>query len=348
MYQQAIDNEFLLQQLNEENEALKLKLEKLEKLEQEEQKKIESMKQQQQLSSKKDIEQFEIFKKIQNNINQSFKNKQSGNDNNRYDNNNEVEKKKEDLDSSDKYLYESLIFKIPSILLDNKLEEIELYIKLEIIYSNIPSVAVDTKIHFISLLRRVLTNVVMLKHAIFIVYLQLYNFILCLEASEMVNNVSGVTLPINHLQSLLDFLIEQKELTEMVRMIIVLIKRYLPQNLNSMPEQKVIVTLQLLFHQLKKLNELLSQGGYVRVKEVMSEINDFLYQYPPSRLNKSLALFQLYFDLFNEVKKVTDLIIKNKKHTLNEITDAITFVKTKKDNVSDEYIKYLTYVVYKC
>ena len=54
MYQQAIDNEFLLQHLNEENEELKLKLEELEKLEQEEQKKIESMKQQQ-LLSKKDI-----------------------------------------------------------------------------------------------------------------------------------------------------------------------------------------------------------------------------------------------------------------------------------------------------
>lgn len=314
MFQQAIDNEFLLQQLNEENEALKLQLEELEKLEKEEQNKIETMTSQKS-TFKNEIENFEIFKKIQKDMNSSSISKQTSNSNNRYDSNIEPEKKKEDLDNSDKYLYESLIFKIPSILLDNKLEEIELYIKLEIIYSNIPSVAIDTKIHFISLLRRVLTNVVMLKHAIFIVFLQLYNFILCLEASEMVTNINSITIPISHLQSLLDFLVEQKDLTEMVRMIILLVKRYLPQNLNSMPEQKVVVTLQLLFHQLKKLNELLEGGGCVHVKEVMSEINDFLYQYPPSRLSKSLALFKLYFDLFNEVKRVTDLIIRNKKHT---------------------------------
>ena len=80
----------------------------------------------------------------------------------------------------------------------------------------------------------------------------------------------------------------------------------------------------------------------------MSEINDFLYEYPPGKLNKKLPLFELYYEIFEEMKKITDCLVKNKKNSLKEMTEAISFVKSRNITVSIDFIKYFEYAVYKC
>ena len=135
--------------------------------------------------------------------------------------------------------YEPLIFRIPSLLLDDKIEEIEIYIKLEMIYYNLKTIT--SKLDFISLLRQVLNNVIMLKNSSFNVYLQLFNFILSLQIYELNLSDYSPSLPCEYLKSLHDLLVNNKDLTEMIRIIIVLIKKYFPINMNIILEQKNIV-----------------------------------------------------------------------------------------------------------
>ena len=89
-------------------------------------------------------------------------------------------------------------------------------------------------------------------------------------------------------------------------------------------------------------------GSYINLKLVLGEINDFLYEYPPSGLTKNFPMFDLYIEVFEEMKRVTDVIVKNKKNTLTELTEALSSIKSKTSSLSKDYLKYLEYVVYKC
>ena len=242
--------------------------------------------------------------------------------------------------------YEPLIFRIPSLLLDDKIEEIEIYIKLEMIYYNLKTIT--SKLDFISLLRQVLNNVIMLKNSSFNVYLQLFNFILSLQIYELNLSDCSPSLPCEYLKSLLDLLVNNKDLTEMIRIIIVLIKKYFPINMNIILEQKNIVTLKVLNSYLKQLNNIIL-SAYINIKSVFIEINDFLFFSPPSLLKDEFPLAELYMEIYEEIKNTTDNIIKSCRTKImkNELMNAVVFIKSKIKNASVDYVKYLDYAIYK-
>ena len=242
--------------------------------------------------------------------------------------------------------YEPLIFRIPSLLLDDKIEEIEIYIKLEMIYYNLKTIT--SKLDFISLLRQVLNNVIMLKNSSFNVYLQLFNFILSLQIYELNLSDCSPSLPCEYLKSLLDLLVNNKDLTEMIRIIIVLIKKYFPINMNIILEQKNIVTLKVLNSYLKQLNNIIL-SAYINIKSVFIEINDFLFFSPPSLLKDEFPLAELYMEIYEEIRNTTDNIIKSCRSKImkNELMNAVVFIKSKIKNSSVDYVKYLDYAIYK-
>ena len=242
--------------------------------------------------------------------------------------------------------YEPLIFRIPSLLLDDKIEEIEIYIKLEMIYYNLKTIT--SKLDFISLLRQVLNNVIMLKNSSFNVYLQLFNFILSLQIYELNLSDCSPSLPCEYLKSLLDLLVNNKDLTEMIRIIIVLIKKYFPINMNIILEQKNIVTLKVLNSYLKQLNNIIL-SAYINIKSVFIEINDFLFFSPPSLLSDEFPLAELYMEIYEEIRNTTDNIIKSCRSKImkNELMNAVVFIKSKIKNSSVDYVKYLDYAIYK-
>ena len=242
--------------------------------------------------------------------------------------------------------YEPLIFRIPSLLLDDKIEEIEIYIKLEMIYYNLKTIT--SKLDFISLLRQVLNNVIMLKNASFNVYMQLFNFILSLQIYELNLSDCNPSLPCEYLKSLLDLLVNNKDLTEMIRIIIVLIKKYFPINMGIMLEKKNIVTLKVLNSYLNQLNNVLL-SSYINIKSIFIEINDFLFFSPPSLLSDEFPLAELYMEIYQEIRNTTDNIIKScrTKMMKNELMNAVVFIKSKIKNSSVDYVKYLDYAIYK-
>ena len=242
--------------------------------------------------------------------------------------------------------YEPLIFRIPSLLLDDKIEEIEIYIKLEMIYYNLKTIT--SKLDFISLLRQVLNNVIMLKNASFNVYMQLFNFILSLQIYELNLSDCNPSLPCEYLKSLLDLLVNNKDLTEMIRIIIVLIKKYFPINMGIMLEKKNIVTLKVLNSYLNQLNNVLL-SSYINIKSIFIEINDFLFFSPPSLLSDEFPLAELYMEIYQEIRNTTDNIIKScrTKMMKNGLMNAVVFIKSKIKNSSVDYAKYLDYSIYK-
>ena len=383
MYSKVIENEIILQKLNEENEKLKRQLEEMEKSE-EESKYNFPKENYEKNGGLRVVNDLDIFKKLQAQMNKksevleqtlnkykikavdgdpssSFvskpknhfteENKQSDMAESAFAKKEEIpfeniqytneENENDNFTIPEEKSYESLIFKIPSILLDNKIEEIEIYIRLEMQYSKLTTIA--SKINFISLLRQVLNNVVMLKHASFPVYLQLFNFILSMQSNELFETQKGDSLPCANMQELSEFLLTNKEITQMLRIILVLIRRYFPQNLSMHVEDRNIIILKLLLLHLSKLNEV-SRTAFVNMKEVIVEINDFLFAYPPSYLSKDLPLFNLYYKIYGEIRKITDNFIQ--KRNKKEIINAISFLKSKND-LSEEYIKYLEYTLYK-
>ena len=290
---------------------------------------------------------LEKINRIKNNIEI---NDNSKIDNNKYNKTNKINTNKDmfikkeikDAQSS----YEPLIFRIPSLLLDDKIEEIEIYIKLEMIYYNLKTIT--SKLDFISLLRQVLNNVIMLKNSSFNVYMTLFNFILNLQIYELNLSDCNPSLPCEYLKSLLDLLVNNKELTDMIRIIIVLIKKYFPVNMGIILEQKNIVTLKVLNSYLKQLNQIIL-SAYINIKSVFIEINDFLFFSPPSLLSDEFPLAELYMEIYEEIRNTTDNIVKSCKGKMmkNELMDAVVFIKTKVKNSSADYVKYLDYAIYK-
>mgnify|MGYP003571327891 CR=1 FL=1 len=242
--------------------------------------------------------------------------------------------------------YEPLIFKIPSLLLDDKIEEIEIYIKLEMIYCKLKTIT--SKLDFISLLRQVLNNVLMLKNSSFNVYMQLFNFILSLQIYELNLSDCNPSLPCEYLKSLLDLLVNNKDLTDMIRIIIVLIKKYFPINMSVILESRTIVTLKVLNSYLKQLNNVIL-SAYINIKSIFIEVNDFLFFSPPSLLSDEFPLAELYMEIYQEIRNTTDNIIKSCRTNImkNELMEAVVFIKSKIKNPSMDYIKYLDYAIYK-
>ena len=274
----------------------------------------------------------------------SLKNKKGKDYNSNNDDDNDIYIKKEIRSATSSY--QPLIFRIPSLLLDDKIEEIEIYIKLEMIYYKLKTIT--SKLDYISLLRQVLNNVLMLKNASFNVYMNLFNFILTLQVYELNLSDCNPSLPCEYLKSLLDLLINNKDLTDMIRIIIFLIKKYFPINMSLILEQKTIVILKVLNSYLKQLNNVIL-SAYINIKSIFIEINDFLFFSPPSLLTDEFPLAELYMEIYEEIRNTTDNIIKSCKTKLmkNELVDAIVFIKSKIKNPSLDYVKYLDYALYK-
>ena len=287
---------------------------------------------------------LEKINRMKNNIEKNNNPNISNNKYNKIDMNKDIFIKKEIKEAQSSY--EPLIFRIPSLLLDDKIEEIEIYIKLEMIYYNLKTIT--SKLDFISLLRQVLNNVIMLKNSSFNVYMTLFNFILNLQIYELNLSDCNPSLPCEYLKSLLDLLVNNKELTDMIRIIIVLIKKYFPVNMGIILEQKNIVTLKVLNSYLKQLNNAIL-SAYINIKSVFIEVNDFLFFSPPSLLSDEYPLAELYMEIYEEIRNTTDNVIKSCKGKMmkNELMDAVVFIKSKVKNSSVDYIKYLDYAIYK-
>lgn len=249
----------------------------------------------------------------------------------------------EDLKNNDdnNRKYQVQIFKLPSILLDNKIEEIGLYVQLELSYQKLTTK--KGRINFITLLKQVLNNIVMLKQTCFTVFLQLFNFIITLLTLELSRQSQDSEI-IAIIQSIGEFILINKDLSDGLRIVIVMIKRFFPSTFKVAIDKTTELHLKILLFYLRKLT-ILIQSSHIHISEIFSEVNDFLYSYPPSLLSKQIPNIDLYLDIYQEIRTISDELIKS--NSQDRLIDAVAYVKNKNQTPSDEYIKYLEYKLFK-
>lgn len=252
-------------------------------------------------------------------------------------NSNDDESEYEKSNENNNTNYQTYIYKIPSILLDNKIEEIGLYVRLELSYQKLAST--ELRINFITLLKQVLNNIIMLKQTCFTVFLQLFNFLITLLSFELSKHDQDSEI-ISNLQSIGEFVLINKDLSEVLRIIIVMIKRFFPTTFKVSMEKNSELHLRILLFYLKKLT-ILIKSSHIHISEVFSEVNDFLYSYPPSLLTNQIANINLYLEIYQEIRAITDKLIES--NSKDRLIDAIAYVKNKNSTPSDEYLKYLEY-----
>lgn len=382
MYSKAIEVELRLQQLIDENELLKEKIKEIEEEEKNRYNEKVNLNHNDIITTEVDID---IFKKIQEQMNKRAKisnetlNKyapissndisnqkfqyqhenDSIEDNKNYNNisidnaiiqlnkktsrDNDCSIDNEDLKNNDdnNRKYQVQIFKLPSILLDNKIEEIGLYVQLELLYQKLTTK--KGRINFITLLKQVLNNIVMLKQTCFTVFLQLFNFIITLLTFELSRQSQDSEI-IAIIQSIGEFILINKDISDVLRIIIVMIKRFFPSTFKVAIDKTTELHLKILLFYLRKLT-ILIQSSHIHISMIFSEVNDFLYSYPPSLLSKQIPNIDLYLDIYQEIRTISDELIKS--NSQDRLIDAVAYVKNKNQTPSDEYIKYLEYKLFK-
>ena len=195
--------------------------------------------------------------------------------------------------------------------------------------------SIDEKFEFIKLLRNKLDNPVYLSQTSINTCTNLFDLILLLLAYQILNQSDNEQL-ISELQAIAEYLICFRNLNDMFKIMIFLLRKYFPKNLNNKIEDISLVMIKVISYLLKELlKKMISEN--INGKEIISEINDLFVVTPPSTLTTATPNARLYQHIFTLLKSITDqIIIKNK----NELSDIIKYLQENKI-VCEDYVQYL-------
>ena len=122
----------------------------------------------------------------------------------------------------------------------------------------------------------------------------------------------------------------------MFKIMLFLLKKYFPKNLNNKIEDISLVMIKVISYLLKELLKKIEKNNIIG-KEIISEINDLFTVTPPSTLTTATPNAMFYKHIFTLLKSITDQIISNNKQDLGNI---IQYLQENKI-VCEDYIQYL-------
>ena len=122
----------------------------------------------------------------------------------------------------------------------------------------------------------------------------------------------------------------------MFKVLLFLLKKYFPKDLNNKIEDISLVMIKIIAFLLK---ELLKNTKQVKLNalDIICQINDLLTNTPPSNLTTLTTNCSLYQNIFSLLKSITDEIVSQNKKELNGI---IQYLKDKQI-ICNDYIQYL-------
>ena len=189
----------------------------------------------------------------------------------------------------------------------------------------------DQKIDYIKYLRAGLDNPTYLNNIPINLVLQLFEFIMLILSHEILKNEEVIIV---YLQECLKHLKKFRNLNDMFKIMLFLLRKYFPKNLNNKLTDVALIMIKLSAYLIKEL--LKELNNTVDPKDVLSEINDLFTVTPPSTLTTETPNALFYQNIFKLLRALTDeIVLKNK----NKINSIITYLQTK--IVSEDYIKYL-------
>ena len=142
----------------------------------------------------------------------------------------------------------------------------------------------------------------------------------------------SVTLLVRQLLNLLNY----RQLNDMFKIMLFLLKKYFPKNLNNKIEDISLVMIKVISYLLKELLKKVDKDNIIG-KDIISEINDLFTVTPPSTLTTATPNAMFYKNIFTLLKSITDHIISNNK---DELVNIIQYLQENKI-VCEDYIQYL-------
>ena len=195
--------------------------------------------------------------------------------------------------------------------------------------------SVEEKLDFIKILKNNLENPVYLEIIPINSCTNLFDFILTILSFQILNQ-SNVEQIIVELQGISENLLNFRQLNDMFKIMLFLLKKYFPKNLNNKIEDISLVMIKVISYLLKELLKKVNKDNIIG-KDIISEINDLFTVTPPSTLTTATPNAMFYKHIFTLLKSITDQIISNNK---NELVNIIQYLQENKI-VCEDYIQYL-------
>ena len=195
--------------------------------------------------------------------------------------------------------------------------------------------SIEEKLDFIKILKNNLENPVYLEIIPINSCTNLFDFILTILSFQILNQ-SNVEQIIVELQGISENLLNFRQLNDMFKIMLFLLKKYFPKNLNNKIEDISLVMIKVISYLLKELLKKINKDNIIG-KDIISEINDLFTVTPPSTLTTATPNAMFYKHIFTLLKSITDQIISNNK---NELVNIIQYLQENKI-VCEDYIQYL-------
>ena len=236
------------------------------------------------------------------------------------------------FNNNNNFSSEQIIEKIIKVL-KNEINDNEVYIKAKEFFINLNSV--ESKLNFIRELRGNFDNQDFIANIPISNCTNFFDFILSILSFQILNFSKDENIIIN-LQELAEYLLPFRKLNDMFIIMLFLLKKYFPKNLNNKIEDIALVMIKVISYLLKELLKLMNKENVIG-QEIICEINDLFTVTPPSTLTTATPNALFYQHIFTLLKSITDQIVYHNKDQLENI---IAYLQEKK-MVCDDYLKYL-------
>ena len=180
--------------------------------------------------------------------------------------------------------------------------------------------SIEEKIEFIKLFRTSLENPIYLKQVPINSCTNLLDFILSILSYQILSQ-SDEQIIVN-LQAVAEYLLPYRSLNDMFKIMLFLLKKYFPKNLNNKIEDISLVMIKVISYLLKELLKKMNKDN-VAGTEIICEINDLFTVTPPSTLTTATPNALFYQQIFTLLKSITDAIVNKNK---NELANIIVFL----------------------
>jgi hypothetical protein len=193
----------------------------------------------------------------------------------------------------------------------------------------------EEKMDFAQNLRDALENPIFFKQIPINTCSNFFDFILSILSFQILSQSSEEKIIVK-LQSLAEYLLPFRQLNDMFKIMLFLLKKYFPKNLNNKIEDISLVMIKVISYLLKELLKKMSEENVI-AKEIICEINDLFTVTPPSTLTTATPNARFYQGIFTLLKSITDQIASKNQ---NELSNVIQYLQENKI-VCEDYILYL-------
>ena len=215
----------------------------------------------------------------------------------------------------------------------NEINDNEIYIKAKDFFINLNSV--ELKLNFIKELRGNFNNPDFIANIPITTCTNFFDFVLSILSFQILNFSKDYNIIIN-LQELAEYLLPYRKLNDMFIIMLFLLKKYFPKNLNNKIEDTALIMIKVISYLLKELLKSMNKENIIG-QEIICEINDLFIVTPPSTLTTATPNALFYQSIFTLLKSITDQIVYQNRDQLEII---ITYLQEKK-LVCEDYLQYL-------